>query len=230
MKTNRFLLKYLKDKFGALIGCGLFSFVFKKENEDFVTIVSCDKAKECNALLGIQHPDYPKSEVLFPKVEFAEGKEVKETEEYLEKYGSLYPGSENLKIYRMEHFPRTKSLKSALKPDQWQLYLALRRVMNKGAGYYKNNWDRIDEYRRLFDGMGRELDGKVYKENLGDENAGKGAKYGEMMVFALESLLNFGGDVSFEISPRNVAANSSGELVLLDCFFYREDLRRVRGI
>jgi hypothetical protein len=231
MKTNRFLVKYLKDKFGALIGRGLFSLVFKKENEDFVTIVSRDKAKECNAFFGIQHPDYPESEVLFPGIGFAEGKEIEEAEGYLAGR-KLYPSCQIPKIYRMEYFPRVKGLKGlkgALKPDQWQLYLALRRVMNK-VGFHEKNWDRIDEYRILFDEMGRELDRKVYNSAADGENTGKGAKYAEIMNSALDSLLNFGQSIIFEISPRNVAANSKGELVLLDCFFYREDLIEVRGI
>ena len=220
MKSD--LFEYLSGKYGALIGRGAFSLVFRKEKEDFVTILSVDKAKECAAYFGLNSLDCQESEdlsgILFPKIEFQQDSEL---DEILEKYYNPQGvsnkfkgirGIENAKLYKMRYFPRVKSLKSALKPDQWELYLKLRQIMNKGI-FADSNWGRIDKYRELFN----ELPGK----------------YGEIMNAALDSLISYGDSISFEISPRNVAVdigenedkgNGQGNLVLLDCFFFREDL------
>lgn len=214
MKSN--LFEYLLGKYGALIGRGAFSLVFRKEKEDSVTILSVDKAKECAAYFGLNSLDCQESEdlsgVLFPRIEFQDDPKL---DEILEKYYNPrgvsnkfkgIRGIENAKLYKMGYFPRVKSLKSALKPDQWRLYLELRRIMNS-VGCFKKNWDRIDKYRELFN----ELPGG----------------YGEIMNAALDSLISYGDSIAFEISPRNISAdgeNGQGNLVLLDCFFFREDL------
>jgi hypothetical protein len=45
----------------------------------------------------------------------------------------------------------------------------------------------------------------------------------------IDGLMNYGADIRFEISPRNVAVKN-GKLILLDCFFFASKLREVRGI
>jgi hypothetical protein len=47
------------------------------------------------------------------------------------------------------------------------------------------------------------------------------------MQDAVEACANYGSDVMFEISPRNVAVHN-GNLILLDCFFIKSKLREVR--
>ena len=50
----------------------------------------------------------------------------------------------------------------------------------------------------------------------------------EVMIEALEACGNYGSDVAFEISPRNVAVKD-GKLILLDCFFMKSKLNQVRS-
>lgn len=47
----------------------------------------------------------------------------------------------------------------------------------------------------------------------------------EAIDSALSGLTNYGEDICFEISPRNVAVTKSGCLILLDCFFIHSHLR-----
>lgn len=218
-----YLIKALKSNFGPQIGRGMFSRVFKKEGENFVTIISRDKAKECNAYFGISHPDYPESEILFPCIDFFDYPgENGNNREIIEKVERVAP---EYKLYRMKYFGaecpapgcnKRKSLKSNLSPFQWALYQELRRVMNQ-AGYFKNNWDRVENYRKLFREMG---------DNLEKGFPGKGNAYGDIMVNALDQLLNYGDSISFEISPRNISFDSEGNLVLLDVFFFRDDMEK----
>lgn len=217
MKPN--LFEYLSANYGELIGRGAFSLVFRKPNEDFVTILSVDKAKECAAYFGLNSLDCQESEdlsaILFPKIEFQQDSELDRILENLYSRGFRgkfkgIRGIENAKLYRMRYFPRVKSLKSALKPDQWKLYCQLREIMDKGI-FADSNWGRIDKYRELFN----ELPGR----------------YGEIMNAALDSLISYGDSIAFEISPRNISTdgeNGQGNLVLLDCFFFREDLESQR--
>jgi len=57
----------------------------------------------------------------------------------------------------------------------------------------------------------------------------KDRNYRRIMVDALQACSNYGSDVCFEISPRNIAITKTGRMVLLDCFFMRSKLREVRG-
>jgi len=49
----------------------------------------------------------------------------------------------------------------------------------------------------------------------------------ECLLEATDAMANYGSDVCFEISPRNVAA-VFGKLVLLDCFFMEDQLEQKR--
>lgn len=222
MKIPRRIIKKLSAKYGELIGKGSFSFIFRKSGEDFVTVFSRDKIKECWAYFGTPKY-YGGKEIpagIFPEIKFLDendenGQEIPELENFPE-----------YKFYRMRYFPKVKSLKSALKPRQWELYKVLREIFHKGM-FISNNWERINKYRQLFDeklaGFLSELPGEN-SENAAnsDESA---ANYAEIMNAAMDSLINFGDSISFEIFPRNVAASESGELILLDCFFFRKDLK-----
>jgi len=212
----RYLVKMIKSHFGPQIGRGMFSRVFKRENQDFVTIISKDKAKECAAIFSLSHPDFPKSEILFPKISFLDNcgrideKDKGINREIISKIENFAP---DYNIYRMKYFPRVKSLKSRLKPLQWALYKELRGIMDR-TGYFRDNWDRINNYRKLFLEMG---------ENLNKSFPGGGI-YGEIMNNAIDSLLNYGSSIRFEISPRNISVDSEGNLILLDVFFFQVDM------
>lgn len=111
-------------------------------------------------------------------------------------------------IYTMEYYPKTKGLKSVLDTDQWKIYQTLRKVMDN-IGYCRN----IDEsYSKVYEAF----------ETIGDEDLR------EVMIEALEACTNYGSDVGFEISPRNVAVKN-GKLILLDVFFMKSTLRKVRS-
>jgi len=44
------------------------------------------------------------------------------------------------------------------------------------------------------------------------------------LIDAVSALTNYGSDICFEISPRNIAVTKTGNLILLDCFFMRSKL------
>ena len=46
---------------------------------------------------------------------------------------------------------------------------------------------------------------------------------------AIDGLASYGFDIGFEISPRNIAASNSGNLVLLDVFFLRSAVQYARA-
>lgn len=110
-------------------------------------------------------------------------------------------------VYEMEYYPRVPSLKKALKADQWGIYKALRDVFN-GAMTPVNKADLYSYWYRRFGELPEEL--------------------AEVMREALDACANFGSEIGFEISPRNVAVKD-GNLVLLDVFFNVDKLNEVRG-
>lgn len=111
-------------------------------------------------------------------------------------------------LYTMEYFPRTKGLKNVLDADQWDIYKTLRDVMDS-IGFSKNIHDSMSKVYEAFDA--------IEDEDLK-----------EVMIEALEACGNYGSDVAFEISPRNVAVKN-GKLILLDCFFMQSKLNQVRS-
>ncbi len=111
-------------------------------------------------------------------------------------------------LYTMEYFPRTKGLKNVLDSDQWEIYQTLRKVFNA-----------INTSRNIYDGHSNTL--KAF-EGIADEDLK------DVMIEALDACGNYGSDVAFEVSPRNVAVKN-GKLILLDCFFMRSKLNQVRS-
>ena len=45
------------------------------------------------------------------------------------------------------------------------------------------------------------------------------------LLNALEGLANYGDDIMFEISPRNITFTKTGNLILLDVFYFQSQLR-----
>lgn len=161
------------------IGKGAFSKVFLNSDGATVTIYSSDKAKECLAMGWHDDPI------------------------------GLFPTCSQLdyEVYSMEYFPRARSLKNNLEPEQYKLYKDLRELFSS-VPYIRNIHDSYSKLYTLFDESS--LDNKV-KESL---------------LSMLDSLINWGTDIGFEISPRNVAVKN-GKLVLLDCFFFKSDLLKL---
>lgn len=101
-------------------------------------------------------------------------------------------------IYECKYYEPVRALKSNLSEDQWALYRVLRDVYHNGPQYY---WYLRSYFRAL----------KGWKAES------------RALLSALDVLNEYGRDVRFEISPRNVAVHR-GRLILLDCFFFQEDL------
>ena len=108
-------------------------------------------------------------------------------------------------LFKMEYFEKVKSLKTALNKDQYAFYLELRSLE------VPYNTKEVEFYFRWRDQFLR-LSNEDYANDLLD---------------VIDSLSNYGTDISFEISPRNVAVKD-GKLILLDCFFIRSQLNEKR--
>lgn len=154
-----------------LIGKGTFTQVYREGNSQVVYLKSDDKVKECMAF-------FPFTGRCFPTVKLSD----KEGYDYLMKY-----------------YPKHRSLKSALKPKEWEKYKDLRHIFNRysNVGYFTLR----DSFKNI--------QNRTLKSNMLD---------------ALDNLANYGEDICFEIQPRNVAVSPTGNLVLLDVFFIQEQL------
>lgn len=109
--------------------------------------------------------------------------------------------------YIMRYYPRHRSLKKALKPEHYEFYKELVAIYNRLAVRWGMQYDDImEEFKKIKCRLKR-----------------------RHMIDALEACRNYGNDVVFEISPRNVAVSDTGGLVLLDCFFLRSKLKEVRS-
>jgi len=119
----------------------------------------------------------------------------------------LFPIIKNIECgrYEMKYFPKVKSLKKSLKPKEYQKYLELR---NLSIPVTMNIHDGYDSVYNAF----YTIKNKALKE---------------IMLNALSACINYGSDIGFEISPRNVAVTKTGNLILLDCFFMKSKLIEV---
>ncbi len=106
-------------------------------------------------------------------------------------------------VYTMEYYPRNRGLKGHLDVDQWVIYQTLRSTMDS----IRYTGNKFDSYSCVYEAFC----------NIEDEGLQ------EVMIEALNSCADYGSDVCFEISPRNVAVKD-GKLVLLDCFFLKSQL------
>lgn len=169
-----------------LIGRGSFSTVYRK-NAKTVLIKSVDPVKECMAMGW-----FPSSR-MFPKTTRV----------------AILDDDQGTALYEQRYYPKVKSLKTALKPAEWEFYQALRGI-NTFHCFGWNDYKTLDALINLI-------------SNLPSKYARKKAA----LLGAIDALTNYGPDIRFEISPRNVAAHN-GNLVLLDCFFMAEKMKEVR--
>lgn len=115
--------------------------------------------------------------------------------------------------YLMEYFPRVSSLKNNLDAEEYQLYRELRALF-QGFTVPRNNYDLYSAWYKIFSTC-------VLSHPEAEEIR-------EALIDALDACGNYGTDINFEISPRNVAVKD-GKLILLDCFFLSSQLKEVRG-
>ena len=126
----------------------------------------------------------------------------------------LFPKVESLEYdliptYKMEYYPRTRGLKKHLKPKQWEIYKQLREIY-KGVNY----------------------DWSMRKSNVCEQfKKLKNKRLRSVMIDAYYACRNYGTDICFEISPRNVG-HKNGKLILLDVFYQRsqKSLREVEKL
>ena len=165
-----------------LIGKGAFTKAYLNDDGKTVTLYSVCPIKEGMALGWF--PESP----LFPK---------------LERIDYLDSGEG---VYIMEYYPKVKSLKNTLSPNQYAIYRELRGL---NIPLTQNPYDGYQELYNAFKTL-------------------KNRRVREIMLYALDSCVNYGSDIGFEISPRNVAVKNK-KLVLLDCFFIKSKLNEVRS-
>lgn len=109
--------------------------------------------------------------------------------------------------YLCEYFPKVKSLKDSLNVNHYKLYLELKSL---SVGYVKNTYDLYSEWYKQFETV-----------------SNKSLKIALIQV--LDELSNYGPQIRFEISPRNVAVKN-GKLILLDVFFLHDQADKVREL
>ena len=112
-------------------------------------------------------------------------------------------------IYYIYLWQKAMSLKAALKPVEWEFYQKLRETQSNINPF-------LDDYKAL-DSL----------QSLIKALPSKYARKKAALLGAIDALTNYGQDIRFEISPRNVAAHN-GNLILLDCFFMAEKAKEVR--
>lgn len=125
--------------------------------------------------------------------------------------GDLFPKLERVEFdeystYVMKRYPKTRGLKSHISEHQWSLYKALRALPINFGG----DCDGSNHWYNQFNSL---------PDQFEDEK--------EQLLEMLNAMGNYGADIGFEISPRNVAVDN-GKLVLLDCFFMISKLKEVR--
>lgn len=125
----------------------------------------------------------------------------------------LWPIIERIddEVYTMDYLPKTPSLKASLEPRQYQLYKALRSLAPLLGFGRPKDWEYMQHWYNEFQSLPEEFEEE--KQALCD---------------ALDALANYGQDIQFEISPRNVRA-VNGKLCLLDCFFFVSQLKLVNS-
>lgn len=114
-------------------------------------------------------------------------------------------------LYRMEYLSRPSSLKKNLDAEHWKIYKTLR-----------------DYFSTLFPPFQKDRSYEVLKAAFQDCLEAF-PECLEALENALEALANYGSDMWFEISPRNVAVKD-GKLILLDCFFMQSKLKEVQRL
>ncbi len=116
----------------------------------------------------------------------------------------LFPKIERSDVsyqYIARRYHKVKAPKQQLTKDDYELYKELRKIYK-----YSFLMNDVENLTKIF-------------KHLSNKRASKA------LCSAIEGLRNYGDDISFEISPRNIAISDSGRLILLDCFLFRSQCR-----
>lgn len=112
-------------------------------------------------------------------------------------------------VFIMPLYDQPRSLKSALVEADYLLYQALRKAGNCPF-FGRNHYEAPQHWHKTFENTLQAF--PEVKQAMHD---------------AIDSLQNYGQDIRFEISPRNVAVKN-GRLILLDCFFFADALANTK--
>lgn len=118
----------------------------------------------------------------------------------------LFPRMDSVgeQSYESDYYLKIRAPKRELTVRSYRLYKELRRVLNECPR---------QDYRSLYESFSG-INNEFRRER-------------DALLFALDALANYGEDIRFEISPRNIARTPRGRLVLLDCFFMASHLKEV---
>lgn len=125
---------------------------------------------------------------------------------------SLFPSlklierHENYSIYESMYYEKVSSLKNNLIDFDYEFYNELKNLNS----FYIGGHNGYDHWYNEF----KKLPNKFHHRK-------------NVLLETLDALSNYGSDIAFEISPRNVTVKN-GKLILLDCFFFVSALREVR--
>lgn len=127
----------------------------------------------------------------------------------LEHVGTSNDG--DFQFYECSYYPKVKSLKKSLLPSEYEFYQVLRKIF-KNFSCWHNDYMLFSKWHEAFDKIPNKFSHKR-----------------KMLKEALDAMGNYGTEICFEISPRNVAVKNK-RLILLDCFFVRSQLDRKNKI
>lgn len=106
---------------------------------------------------------------------------------------------------------------------------------NKVRGYKQDlkpiDQKRYQELKKFYDNLPVPPDNKHYcldvlRDNLNSAKMRPMLK--ELLNDCFDAMANYGSDIWFEISPRNIATDAKGNMILLDCFYMIGKLNDVR--
>ena len=109
--------------------------------------------------------------------------------------------------YKMPLYNKVRAPKRQLNDRSLLIYQELRGLFTQNCFDYNKKESGYTKWFVLFSGI---------KSSVSVKNA---------LIDAIGNLSNYGDDIGFEISPRNIAATKSGNLILLDCFFIKSALK-----
>lgn len=105
--------------------------------------------------------------------------------------------------YEMKYYDKVVSPKRDLSGKSYLIYKELRDIFK--GGMYEPSYDTwYKSFKRI--------------------KSSKGVKLA--LLEALDQISNYSQNIGFEISPRNIKRTDKGNIILLDCFFLTDYIRR----
>lgn len=110
------------------------------------------------------------------------------------------------KVYMMQKYEKVTSPSTQLNKHSLELYKILRNIAK--------NYSMVS-YNFMYGAFESLIPNKYEAER-------------DVILALLGDMSNYNSQtVAFEISPRNIAADNDGNLILLDCFFFTDELAKV---